>query len=80
MDRNGTNNDAWAGAGPASTSTVGRTELTVDELVQHLINYRDAALLFRKYPGLEPDAVREAIDRAASHGDREVTIDLAKSL
>lgn len=54
---------------PELTARVGQTELTVDELIQHLVIYRDTGWLFSQYPGLEADAIREAIDAAAAHGD-----------
>lgn len=47
------------------------THVTVEELIEMMVRDHDCGRLFRWYPGLDPDAVRDALDRASDrHPDR----------
>ncbi|KAB7627582.1 hypothetical protein [Alkalilimnicola sp. S0819] len=47
--------------------------LSVAHLLEQLLHLRDWESLRRRFPGLEPDDVREALDYAACHGLAGVT-------
>lgn len=47
---------------------VGRTPLTVPELIDYLVIHRDTQSLFRKFPELQPEDLRDAVEYAARAG------------
>lgn len=47
---------------------VGRTALTVPELIDYLVARRDIQGLFRMFPDLQPEDVRDAVEYAARNG------------
>lgn len=47
---------------------VSHTSLTVLELIDYIVTHRETQDLFRKFPELQPDDLRDAVEYAARNG------------